>query len=211
MFAAAMADNARRRSAPGCSTPPPARSRSRPGIDQRQRAAGRSPPADRAEPAPVLAPCAAMHRGADALPRRTPAPKQRPGHADPQATHSGSVERGDLYVLDRPINGAGRVARIVPGHRRRAPLGTVGGASGRARRAWSRLEAYATMTPARHAAVGRLETGHAAERGRLAHRAAGVASRSRTRPRCRRRLAAAEPPDDPPGTRARSQGLRTAP
>ena len=56
------------------------------------------------------------------------------------------------------------------------------------------------------AAVGRLQADDAAERGRLPDGAAGVgAERHGRQPAA---TAAAEPPDEPPGTRAGSQGLR---
>ena len=60
---------------------------------------------------------------------------------------------------------------------------------------------------ARHAPVGRLQPDHAAERGRLADRAAGVGAERERRP-CPAATAAAAPPEEPPGTRARSHGLR---
>ena len=58
-------------------------------------------------------------------------------------------------------------------------------------------------------AVGRLQPDDAADGGRLADRAAGIgAQRQGARPAA---TAAAEPPDEPPGTRVSSQGLRVGP
>ncbi len=59
------------------------------------------------------------------------------------------------------------------------------------------------------AAVGGLEADHAAEGGRLADRAARVAAEGRGARRAA--TAAAEPPEEPPGTRSRSHGLRVWP
>ena len=62
---------------------------------------------------------------------------------------------------------------------------------------------------ARDPAVGGLQADHAAERGGLADRAAGVGAEAPKT--CRAATAAALPPDDPPGVRVRSQGFRHGP
>jgi hypothetical protein len=62
---------------------------------------------------------------------------------------------------------------------------------------------------ARHAAVGRLDAGDAAERGRLADRAAGVGGGGAGARRAA--TAAAEPPEEPPGTAVLSHGFLTGP
>ena len=63
---------------------------------------------------------------------------------------------------------------------------------------------------ARHPPVGRLEPDDAAERRRLADRAARVRARARAAP-SRAATAAADPPLDPPGIRVGSHGFRVAP
>ena len=114
-------------------------------------------------------------------------------------------------------------ARGVVGHRRRGERGVarVGAGdhadSAAPRRATVRGERTDLIerrrerdqAVARDAAVGRLEPDDAAERGRLADRAAGVgAERERHQPAA---TAAAEPPLDPPGDAIGAHGLRVGP
>ena len=58
--------------------------------------------------------------------------------------------------------------------------------------------------------VGRLHAHDPAQRGRLADRAAGIGSEGTEAP-SRRLPTAADPPDEPPGTRSVSHGFRVGP
>ena len=105
-------------------------------------------------------------------------PMRMPLHA----ARAGGGEVGHRHV------GAGGILRIVPGHRAqqdRAILHRAGERPGLVERGGERHDA-----PARAPPIGRLDAGDAAERGRLADRAAGVGRRSPPAP-------AAPPPPRP--------------
>ena len=123
-----------------------------------------------------------------------------PRHADAQALRRRRAEVGP-----------------VVGHRRRPPTSSPADRGRRwpaapARRpstvrvngpTWSSEEAKAISAVAGHAAVGRLEADDAAERGRLADRAAGVGAEARR--------GACPPPPPPPSRRDEPPGTRSGP
>ena len=194
---------ARRRSARGCATPRPARRCSRRGSRGRCAAATRRASRRRARAARSSARVAARADRAD------------------RAT-SGK------YSFGRPIDDAlqRRASRrvAVVGHRRRRrdveSQRIVAGddARGRAPRRRPCAEDADLIERRRerdepvaaHAAVRRLHADDAAERRRLPHRAAGLGAERDAR-RCPAATAAAEPPDEPPGTRSGASGLRVGP
>ena len=125
-------------------------------------------------------------------------------HAEAEALRS--VARGQLdSALDAD---RGRVAVVAALHGAQQQRGV--GDVARERSALVERRGEGDHPVAGDRAVGRLQADDPAQRRRLADRPAGVGP-DRPRGEAGRRPAAAEPPEEPPGTRSRSQGLRTGP
>ena len=141
-------------------------------------------------------------RSAPSCPARRPAPEARAARRRAGRSRSPASPCSNAGTATGGAGGVVRVAAAQGGADERGVLDAARERPDLVERGGERDEAVAA-----DAAVGRLEADDAAE----ARPAAGSSRRCRCRARagpCRAATAAAEPPEEPPGTRAGSHGLR---
>ena len=188
----------RRRSGPGSRRPRTARSGSRrPGRARRAAASSRRP---RRRASGTARPC---FSNSAATPGSTPAPELVARHREAQALQVGALGQHDrLGQAD-----VGRVARVVAGDDAGQQRDVAHGVRERPDLVERRGEGDDAV--ARHGAVRRLQPDDAAERRRLADRAARVGA-ERPAARGRRRPPRPSRPTSRPARSARSHGLRVS-